>query len=157
MRRYRILSIAIFMFVALVCTNMVYAQTTDTEDLSVQASVAASCRISSTTAIDFGAYDPTSASNTDAAGDMVLRCVKNTSYKTYITGTRSMTTGGDTLTFQLYSDSGRSSAYPSTAPGSGETATSNAPVTKDIYGRIAALQDVGVASYSTNLVATVEY
>jgi spore coat protein U-like protein len=156
MNRYRVLSVAIFMFAVIVSTNIVYA-VTDTEDLGIQASVAATCRVSSTTAINFGVYDPTSATNSDAAGNMVLRCVKNTSYKTYITGTRSMTTGGDTLTFELYSDSERSAAYPSTTPASGDTATSSAPVTKDIFGRIPALQDVGVASYSTTLVATIEY
>lgn len=130
---------------------------TATNNLAVSASVSSSCRITSVGDISFGAYDPTTGTATDAAGNMVFQCVKNTSYKTYITGTRSMSGGGDTLNFQLYSDAGRTTAYPGDNSGGGTTAANGSAITKDIYGRIAALQDVGAASYTATLVATVEY
>jgi len=146
------------MFVALACTGLVFAAGSATNNLGVQATVAASCRISSVTDINFGAYDPTVATNTDAAGDMVFRCVKSTNYKTFISGARSLTGTGGTLTFELYSDSNRTAAYPTDNSGSATQAGSNAPVTKNVYGRIAALQDAGVgADYAATLTATVEY
>jgi spore coat protein U-like protein len=98
-----------------------------------------------------------SVSPQDATGSMVLRCVKGTSYKTYIAGTRTMTGSGNSLTFQLYSDSGRSSVFAASNTGSSVTATSIAPVTQSIYGRIDLGQDVPAASYSATLIVTVEY
>jgi spore coat protein U-like protein len=144
------------MVVAMVAMAGMAMAATKTNNLEVTASVAASCSITSVADIAFGAYDPTSGSNLDAAGNMVFRCVKNTTYNTYITGTRTMVAGGDTLNFDLYTDAGRSSAFPSTA-GSGTSAPSLAPITTNIYGRIPASQDVGVNSYARTLVATVEY
>jgi spore coat protein U-like protein len=130
---------------------------TATGSLTVSATVAATCQISSVGNISFGAYDPLSLSPLDAAGSMVLRCVKGTSYKTYIAGTRTMAGSGNNLAFQLYSDSGRSSAFAASNTGSSVTATSIAPVTQSIYGRIALGQDVPAASYTSTLVVTVEY
>jgi spore coat protein U-like protein len=130
---------------------------TATNNLGVSANVASACHISSVTDISFGAYDPTSGTPLDAAGNMVFRCIKNTSYKAYITGTRTLSGGTDSLSFDLYSDSGHSAAFPADNSGGGTTAPSLSPITKDIYGRIPISQDVGAASYSATLVATVEY
>jgi spore coat protein U-like protein len=157
MTRKSMLGIAFVILAAMVCTNMAQAQTTKTNSLNIQATVAAACRIDSVATINFGAYDPTSPDPADGTGNMVFRCVKNTTYKTYLVGTRSMTAGGDTLNFELYTDSGRANPYPSTNSASGTSAAHNTAITQDIYGRIAASQDVGVNSYSTALVATVEY
>ena len=89
---------------------------------------------------------------------MVFRCVKNTSYKTYIAGTRTMTDGGtENLNFQLYNEAGRTTTYASDNSVGGTSAPSLSPITTNIYGRIPASQDVGVASYSAALTATVEY
>jgi spore coat protein U-like protein len=130
---------------------------TATNNLTVSATVATACQISSVANISFGAYDPFSATPNDASGNVVLRCVKGTSYKTYITGTRAMSGGGDTLNFGLYEDAGRSVTFPANNSAGGVTSTSIAPVTKNIYGRISAGQDVTVASYTATLVVTVEY
>jgi spore coat protein U-like protein len=145
------------MVVAMVAMAGMAMAATKTNNLSVTASVAASCSIQSVADISFGAYDPTSASNTDAAGNMIFKCVKSTSYKTYITGTRSMSGGGDNLAFTLWTDAGRTATFPSDNSAGGTTAPNGNAITKDIYGRIAALQDVGAASYTATLVATVEY
>jgi spore coat protein U-like protein len=128
-----------------------------TGSLGVSASVAASCRISAVDAIAFGAYDPTSGSAVDAAGGMTFRCVKNTAYKTFITGTRSMSGGGNTLNFGLFADSEHSSTFPVDNTVAATNASNNAPVSTSIYGRIPADQDVGVAAYTASLTATIEY
>ena len=153
--------VAFVAFAALICTNPAVAQTDKTNVLNVTASVAANCRISSVADIGFGAYDPTDSNNLDAAGNMIFRCVKNTPYKTFIAGARVMNSSPatDPLNFQLYNDPGRAAGavYPSDNTASGATAPSNAAITANIYGRIPALQDVGVNTYAVALTATVEY
>ena len=157
MKRVLVIAVVAVCFV-LVLGGSAWAQSPATSNLGVSASVAASCRILSVSNIAFGAYDPTSPTNLDAAGSMQFRCVKQTAYKAFIAGTRTMAgSGSDTISFQLYSDSGRTAAFPSDHSGSAVTATSNAAVDTSIYGRVPAQQDVGVDSYSTTLTATVEY
>ena len=130
---------------------------TATNDLNVTAAVVSACSINSVTDISFGNYDTTSATDTDAAGGITLQCTTGTSYKTYIVGTQTMTDGTDNLTFGLYSDAGRTTTFPVDNTGTASTATDNTAHTTDIYGRITALQDVGVGSYTQTLTATVEY
>ena len=159
--RKQLLTLGLVMVFAIVGANIALAQGTDTEDLDVTATVVASCRITSTTTVAFGTYDPTdAAANDNGAGDINFRCVRGTDYEVYIVGTRTMVggTNADDLDFELYSDAGRTAVFedasPSTVAG---TAASNAIITTDVYGRIAALQDVTVDSYSTTLTATVEW
>jgi spore coat protein U-like protein len=130
---------------------------TATNNLTVSANVSAGCQISSIGNISFGNYDPLSVSPNDAAGNIVFRCVKGTSYKTYISGTRAMTGSANILNFQLYNDQAHTSTFPSNNSGNSTTASSNSPISKDIYGRIDPQQDVAPASYSATLIATVEY
>lgn len=128
-----------------------------TSNLTVSATVSAACQISSVGNISFGAYDPLSATPTDGTGNLVFRCVKGTSYKTYIAGTRVMTAGSNTLSFQLYTDASRTAVFPNTNLGGSTTSQGISPITQSIYGRISAGQDVTAASYTSTLVATVEY
>ncbi len=153
MKPSRACIVAMMVFAA---ASIARAQTA-TSSLSVSASVVAGCRISSVGNISYGSYDPLDSSPKDAEGNMVFRCVKGTSYKTYITGTRAMTGGTDVLSFQLYTDSARTAIFPSSNSGSSTTSTSLSPITQSIYGRISPGQDVAPASYNTTLVATVEY
>lgn len=126
-------------------------------NLNVSAAVVAKCSIQSVNDIAFGDYDVTSSTPTDAQGSMTFKCTKGTSYKTYITGTRQMTNGTDNLSFQLYSDSNRSTTYPSDNSGQSEQASSSSPITKTIYGRIPAGQDVSIGQYTDALTVTVNY
>lgn len=130
---------------------------TATNSLQVSASAVPSCRFDSVTNVAFGDYDPTNVTATDATGDIRFRCTKNTNYQTYITGTRTMVVGGDTLNFELYSDAPGGTLYPSANPGITGTAANNSTITRSVYGRIPALQDVAAGSYSRTLTATVEY
>jgi spore coat protein U-like protein len=147
----------IVLAIAWVCVAGLGFAGTATGSLTVSATVSAACQVSSVANISFGSYDPLSSSPKDADGTMVFRCVKGTSYKTYISGVRTMTGNGNDLSFQLFSDSGRTSVFAGSNTGSSITATSNNPVAQNIYGRIAAGQDVPASSYTTTLIATVEY
>jgi spore coat protein U-like protein len=144
--------------IGLLAMNGVSMAATKTNNLNVTATVVANCNITSVTDITFGTYDTTSATPLDANGDMTFRCTKNTSYKTYITGTRTMTgSGADTLTFTLFTDAGHTTSFPIDNSGGATVAPSNAAIVKTIYGRVPATQDVGIDSYAKVLVATVEY
>jgi spore coat protein U-like protein len=130
----------------------------DTGTLDVSATVISTCRIISTDNVDFGNYDPTNiVADDDGAGSGTFRCTKGTSYRTYIARSNTMTDGTDSLTYELYSDSGRSSSYPSASPGISGNAASNVPITADIYGTISALQDAQPGSYFETVTFTVEY
>jgi spore coat protein U-like protein len=132
---------------------------TDTSPLNVTATVQPTCIITSVTDIDFGTYDPTeSALDTDAEGDFTFRCVKDTPYDLYITGTRQMSDGGtETLDFELYTDSTRTSTWPGASPGVTGTAASNAGDTRNVYGRLPRLQDAAPGSYGGSVTITVLY
>ena len=133
--------------------------------LTVQASVAANCTISSTATLDFGAYDPVTAnavSPKDGTAAMTVACTKGFVPTIGIPPAgRTMTGGGDTLNYELYQNPGRSTVWgdgtggttlftPPSAPGKGGTAYT-------IYGRIPGGQDVGVASYSGTILVTVNF
>lgn len=119
----------------------------DTGGLNVTATVISICRNISTDNIDFGDYDPTEpVDNTNGQGSGTFSCTKGTNYRTYIARTNFMTNGTDSLTYELYSNREMSSVYPETADGTAFTAASNTPVTEDIYGTVAALQNAQPAA-----------
>ena len=152
----RILMILAVASVVLVSVNAMAA--TDTSNLTSTVIVQTICTISSVTNLDFGTYDPTSATNDDdGVGDVTFRCTKNTAYDVYITGARTMTDGTDTLNFEMYTDTPGGTVWPSALPGVNGTTADNSPITQNIYGRIPALQDVEAGTYNGTVVVTVEY
>ncbi|OGP51650.1 MAG: hypothetical protein A2Y79_07970 [Deltaproteobacteria bacterium RBG_13_43_22] len=128
-------------------------------NINFSAPVIPTCEITSITDVAFGDYDPLSGTNLDAVGKMTFKCVKNTSYKTYLVGTRHMVGAveADNLNFELYSDDVRTTVYPSDNSGGSTLSFNNGLITSMIYGRVPALQDVSVDTYSRVLTATVEY
>ena len=130
---------------------------TVTANLRVTAEVVRACNINSVTNVSFGTYDTTSTTPTDATGVITLQCTTDTSYKTYIIGTRAMTGGSDTLNFDLYSDVGRTLTFPIDNSGTAANAPHNSAITENIYGRIPAQQNVGVTHYSQTMTVTIEY
>ena len=133
----------------------VFAATT-TSPLTAQANVAASCTITGVTNINFGTYDTTSATPTDAAGNFTFRCTKNTSYDLYIAGTRSMANATEGLSYELYQDA-YSTTWPVGSPGVTGVSPNNAPVVKTVNGRIPTLQDVGIGAFTNSVNVTVSY
>jgi spore coat protein U-like protein len=131
---------------------------TDTDTLTVTATVLDAALITSVGDIAFGNYDPTDSVPTDADGSVTIRATDGLLYTVYIGADRSMTFGAYNLDYELYSDAARSSVWGSTfATGESYTSTSNAEMTYDIYGRVAALQDVGAGAYSDTVTITVEW
>ena len=141
---------------------------TATANLSVTATVTKNCSIT-TTPVAFGSYDPivtNAASPLDGTGTVVVTCTKGAGTRIDLglgsnaTGsTRRMLGGTDLLTYELYTDTGRSTVWGSGA-GAGQSipaAPNKNPRTFMVYGRVAAGQDVGAASYSDTVVATINF
>jgi len=148
----------ILMAAAIVFASVDVMAATDTSNLTSTVVVQTLCTISGVTNLDFGTYDPTFATpDDDGVGDLTFRCTKNTAYDVYITGSRTMTDGTDTLTFEMYTDTPGGTVWPSALPGVSGTTANNSPITQNIYGRIPALQDVEAGTYNGTVVVTVEY
>jgi len=132
---------------------------TDTGDLEVRANVIETCRVTSTSNVDFGNYDPT-APNPNIAGQGFgrLRCTKGTTAAIYIVRDNIMSDGTDSLPYELYSDAARTSAFPTElADALPYTALTNAVEQIDIYGAIPAREDVQAGIYVDQVTFTVEY
>jgi len=153
----KILSIASIFGFLWVTAGYAYAATA-TNALSVSATVISNCSIKSVTNIGFGNYDSTNITTpTDAAGDFSFRCTKGSTYDLYVTGTRTMTDGTDILNYELYTDTARTTLWPSATPGVTGTSTSNGNDKRNVYGRITAGQNVGAGAYSGTVTVTVQY
>ena len=146
---------------------------TQTANLSVTASVAANCAIS-TSAVAFGAYDPIVANATtdlDATGTVSVTCTSGASAGITLgqganadTGStddvplRRMNDGATGyLSYALYSDSGRTTTWGNTVATEVAHTGTGAQANLTVYGRVTAGQNVPVGSYSDTVVATVTF
>lgn len=145
---------------------------TATANLSVTATVSASCSIS-TTPLAFGAYDPVgahAATPLDATGGVVVTCTNGASTTVTLgqgsnanSGSsdaaplRRMVSGGNFLSYALYQNAGHTTIWGNTAgTGVGHTG-SGTQTTVPVYGRVAAGQNVASGSYADTVVATVTF
>jgi spore coat protein U-like protein len=145
---------------------------TRSANLSVSASVAANCTIT-TTPLNFGGYDPVEANSAtplDGTGAVNIACTKGSVTPISLDlglnasgTTRRMTDGsGAYLQYELYSDSGRTTVWGDGGPGHGAKYTPAAAPSKaqrsfTVYGRVPADQDVAAGSYGDTVQATVEF
>jgi spore coat protein U-like protein len=141
---------------------------TDTSTFQVTASVAANCTISSTN-IAFGSYDPVVANAStplDGTGTVTVRCNKGTSANIGLDlgsnaagSTRRMASGAERLTYEIYSESGRTAIWTNSAPNWVAHTPTGPPnqATYTMYGRVPAGQEVATGSYSDTVTATVNY
>jgi spore coat protein U-like protein len=146
--------------------------------LTIASAHGASCSVTSLPALNFGNYDPFSASPLDVATAATVTCTTTVpgagEWVLIITtisrgvapsfSPRQMQNGLNTLNYNLYTDALRTTIY-----GDGSSGTSRrtvlrrptiaAPVvlSDDIFGRIFAGQDVSVGSYSDTLIYTVNF
>lgn len=133
------------------------------------ATPAAACTISST-GVAFGAYDPRATGHNNGTGTISVACPTNITAPvvqlstgqsgTY--STRRMSSGGWTLNYNLYTNSGRTVIWGNGTGGSQSLSLSGGTVSggqrrfsRTIYGRIPALQNVGAGSYGDTMVMTV--
>jgi spore coat protein U-like protein len=157
--------------VAIICVGILsvfvkpMAAATATATLTVSANVIESCTVTNGT-LAFGDYAPTGTGAVDQTGTFTVACTKGTDATVglgdgdnFLSGARRMKNGSEFLTYELYKESARTNVWGS-AVGAVVTlaaASSNAPQTLTVYGRIAAGQDVSQGSFSDSVQITVTY
>ena len=160
--------IVLFLIAFTVVSVPVFAGS-QTANLSVTASVAANCTIS-TSPVAFGAYDPVSANAVTAlngTGTVTVACTKGAvatvdlgQGANYLAPNRQMNAGANLMIYQLYQDAARTQVWGSTVP-TGTTQTYNsaskAPTNLTVYGQVPAGQNVGIGIYSDTVLATINY
>lgn len=158
------------LLLALLLPALAQAGTTG-NSFQAQATVVSSCQISGTT-LNFGnTIDAlVSATPLDAYSTLSVVCTNTTPYTVALNagtnaggasnfGARKMKSGSNTLSYQLYLDSGRSTVWgdgtasSSTSSGNGTGSTQ----TLTIYGRLPSLANVIPGSYTDTVTVTVSY
>ena len=135
----------------------------------LSAGPAAACTISST-AVAFGAYDPTSATADLGVGNINLDCRKNDTPVISLgrgSGTfaaRRMSSGANTLNYNLFTTAARTivwgdgtSGTVTVVPQAGASTPTRKAHSAVVYGRIPAGQNVKAGSYSDVVVITVTF
>lgn len=140
-----------------------------TANLSVSASVAVNCTIS-TGALAFGSYDPVvthASSPLDGTGSVTIACTKGSSQTIGLglgsnaSGSQRRMTDGSSnyLNYELYQNSARTTVWGNSGADlyTPAAAPSKAARTFTVYGRVAANQDVPAGTYTDTVVATVNF
>ncbi|WP_034160900.1 Csu type fimbrial protein [Sphingomonas sp. ERG5] len=143
---------------------------TDTDTLNVTANVVASCSITSTSTLAFGSVTQ-SATNIDNTGSVDLICTNTTPWflsaaaGTNASGAQNRmkhATLAQFLNYDIYSDTGRATPFPTVAGtlGAGNTGGAGTGTTQTVtvYGRIPAGQTLpSPGSYTDTVTMTVTY
>jgi spore coat protein U-like protein len=128
----------------------------------------AACTIS-TTAVSFGSYNVFNASATPANGTVTYRCgagdhnitISISTGSSGSFGTRTMKNGAENLTYNLYLDAAFATVWGDGSGTTGQYSSKNPPngtdVSLTVYGRVPALQDVSVGSYTDTVIATINF
>jgi spore coat protein U domain-containing protein, fimbrial subunit CupE1/2/3/6 len=143
-----------------------------TSSFSISATVTNNCTIT-TSAISFGAYDPTVSNLStplDATGSVTITCTKGAATTLGLSAgansanatgtTRAMKSGSDYLSYELYQDTGRATVWGNSGTSlfTPPVAPSKDPRTFTTYGRIPAGQDVPAGTtYTDTVTATVNF
>lgn len=132
---------------------------------------AATCSFDSTGSVSFGAYDVFSGSPADGVGTVVYRCVGVGGGDTVTVdlsaggsgsyAARELTSGADTLVYNLYTDAARTQVWGDGTGGTAHygpvTPPEDSPVTLYAYARLPAGQDVGTGTYTDTVTVTILY
>jgi len=134
-------------------------------------SPADACTISAT-GVTFGIYDPRAAGADDGTGTISLSCHPNDQNPNVALGTggsgsfspREMQNGVWQLNYNLYTTSARTTVWGDGSGGTASVTLSGGSVSggrrrfsRDIFGRIPALQNVGAGTYTDTVVVTVTF
>lgn len=126
----------------------------------------------STTPVNFGSYDVFSNSAVDTVGQVTVGCTGvGTTYSVTVQLNKGLVgsvaqrkmqqgNGNDKLSYNLYTDAGRSTIWgDGTSSSSTQTINVNGGTssTLSIYGRIPALQDVEMGSYTDSITVTINF
>jgi spore coat protein U-like protein len=132
---------------------------------AVPAAAKVTCTVSSP-GVALGVYNPKSATNLDGTGSVTVTCTQSTGGITVTAsaglGTvlnRHMSNGTSNLNYNLYVDAARTIVFGNGTAGQLSYTIPSSPLflSKTIYGRIAALQNVTAGSYSDSLIITVTF
>jgi len=142
------------------------ASTTTTASMGVTASILPSCGVTALPLV-FGIYSPTQPGNTTAATTVAVTCTNGTPYNVGLNAgsgsgatvtTRILTSGSNTLTYSLYSDSGYSTLWGNTIGTNTVTGTGTGLAqTINVYGSINALQAVPAGIYTDSITVSLTY
>jgi spore coat protein U-like protein len=142
--------------------------TTASNTFTVQAVINSSCNVSATT-LNFGTYDPTSATAINGTSTLSVFCTAGTPYTAALNVgsgggsfvTRTIANGGNLLNYNLFRDAARSQVW---GDGSGSTftvsGTGSGLLTANnltVYGEIPIAQDGPPGTYTSTITVTVAY
>jgi spore coat protein U-like protein len=137
--------------------------TTRTTTFTASATVLPVCTIQPAT-LAFGSYNPTSGTPLDAGTSISVACTRGTAYNVglsaggYASGSIRQMAGpnGGRLQYELYSNSGRTTVWNTTAVLSGTTGSS-ASILLNVFGRIPAGQMVQAGDYADVVTSTINF
>ncbi|MFZ1097368.1 MAG: spore coat U domain-containing protein [Xanthobacteraceae bacterium] len=139
---------------------------TTTSTFTVQMTVTSSCVINSASTLNFGNQGVLVA-NVDNTSTLQVQCTNTTPYNIGLdagTGTgatvaaRKMTNGANTITYSLYSDSGRTTVWGNTVGTNTVSATgTGASQSYTVYGRVPSQTTPAAATYTDTITVTVTY
>ena len=149
----------------LLVSGAVYGATTTTT-FTVQMIITASCTIVSASTLNFGSQGVLTA-NVDQTSTLQVQCTNTTPYNIGLnagTGsgatvtTRKMTSGGATVNYSLYTDSGHTTVWGNTVGTDTVSATGNgASQSYTVFGRVPAQTTPAPATYTDTITVTVTY
>ena len=132
---------------------------TDSDTMDIDASVVKNCQVT-TAPVSFAAYDVFALTDTDDVGGVTIACTRGVSATIALSGsnaTRAMTgPNSATLTYGLYQNSGRTTAWDATNVVT-YASTSRAATALPVYARIPKDQDVPVGAYTDEVTATINF
>lgn len=158
--KFNRITVALFTTAAMLSGHQAQAATASANfDVSIQ--VMATCSISASS-MPFTSITTGTTTNTDASSTLILNCSNGTPYAvaldngTNFQGGRRLTNGSSFISYNLYSDSGRSTQWNSSNTKAGTGSGSDQSLT--VYGRIPSGQSVlNTGTYVDTIVATVTY
>jgi spore coat protein U-like protein len=140
------------------------ASTTST--FTTQVAITATCTINSASTLDFGTQGVLAA-NVDQTSTIQVTCTNTTPYNIGLnagTGSgatvavRKLTSGGATVNYSLYSDSGRATVWGNTVSTDTVAGTGNGSAQSyTVYGRIPAQTTPAPGNYTDTITVTVTY
>ena len=156
--------------VALAAGSAFALPTPQTANFNAKVTVSKSCIVSATD-LDFGSYDPLSATDTPAtnANAISMQCSKGTSYTiglsvgsgaSYAARTMNGPVAGEKLPYQIYADAPHAQVWGDGTAGTitvSGTAPDKAAHPVPMYGNIIAGYDRTQGNYSDPIVATVTF
>jgi spore coat protein U-like protein len=139
---------------------------TATTTFTVQVTLTATCVINSAGTLNFGTQGVLTA-NVDQTSTIAVQCTDTTPYDIGLdagvgsgasVATRKMTSGGATVNYRLYSDTGRTTVWGNTVLTDTVNATGNgASQSYTVYGRIPAQTTPAPGTYTDTVTVTVTY